>query len=68
MFQVPLPIEDTPKDARIKARCIERMTILEPSLPNREQVCLYASPYIPCIPLMGMVAPKRWGAHTLDGP
>jgi len=35
--QVPLPIKDSPKESTIKARCMERMTILEPSIPTREQ-------------------------------
>ena len=37
---MPLPIDDIPKEAKIKARCMGRMTILEPSKPDRNEVSL----------------------------
>ncbi|XP_067938208.1 coiled-coil domain-containing protein 60-like isoform X2 [Watersipora subatra] len=36
--QIPLPIEDISREAKIKARCMGRMTILEPSKPTRDEV------------------------------
>lgn len=36
--QVPLPLDNKPKSAKVRTRCIEGVTILEHTIPSRDDV------------------------------